>query len=91
MVNPNINALAKAINGRAPKLFKRGTHRTTAPDDTLARIAAFARQIGITRVGNITGLDHIGIPVVIAVRPNSRSFSVSQGKGLIFRRPAPPL
>jgi ribosomal protein S12 methylthiotransferase accessory factor len=40
------------------------------------------RQIGITRVGNVTGLDEIGIPVVIAVRPNSRSFSVSQGKGL---------
>jgi YcaO-like protein with predicted kinase domain len=38
--------------------------------------------MGITRLGNITGLDRIGIPVVIAVRPNSRSVSVSQGKGL---------
>jgi YcaO-like protein with predicted kinase domain len=38
--------------------------------------------MGITRLGNITGLDHIGIPVVVAVRPNSRSVSVSQGKGL---------
>src|SRR5205823_1572281 len=33
-------------------------------------------------LGNITGLDHIGIPVAVAVRPNSRSVSVSQGKGL---------
>jgi len=38
--------------------------------------------MGITRLGNITGLDRIGIPVVVAVRPNSRSVSASQGKGL---------
>jgi ribosomal protein S12 methylthiotransferase accessory factor len=38
--------------------------------------------MGITRLGNVTGLDRIGIPVVVAVRPNSRSVSVSQGKGL---------
>jgi ribosomal protein S12 methylthiotransferase accessory factor len=36
----------------------------------------------ITRPGNITGLDRIGIPVAVVVRPNSRSVSVSQGKGL---------
>jgi len=39
-------------------------------------------RMGITRLGNITGLDRIGIPVAIGVRPNSRSVSVSQGKGL---------
>ncbi len=38
--------------------------------------------MGITRLGNITGLDRIGIPVAVAVRPNSSSVSVSQGKGL---------
>jgi ribosomal protein S12 methylthiotransferase accessory factor len=38
--------------------------------------------MGITRLGNITGLDRIGIPVAVGVRPNSRSVSVSQGKGL---------
>ena len=37
--------------------------------------------MGITRIANITGLDRIGIPVVLACRPNSRSLSVSQGKG----------
>ncbi len=36
----------------------------------------------ITRIANITGLDVIGIPVVSACRPNSRSVSVSMGKGL---------
>ncbi|MDY0872694.1 YcaO-like family protein [Dongia rigui] len=39
------------------------------------------RQLGITRVGDITDLDCIGIPVWFACRPNSRALSVSQGKG----------
>jgi ribosomal protein S12 methylthiotransferase accessory factor len=38
--------------------------------------------MGITRVANVTGLDTIGIPVVMVCRPNARSLSVSQGKGL---------
>lgn len=42
----------------------------------------FLRKFGITRVGELTGLDTIGIPVWFAARPNSRSLSVSQGKGL---------
>ncbi len=33
-------------------------------------------------MANITGLDRIGIPVWLAIRPNSRSLSLSQGKGL---------
>lgn len=40
------------------------------------------RQLGITRVGDITGLDSIGLPVWFASRPNSRALSVSQGKGM---------
>jgi YcaO-like protein with predicted kinase domain len=38
--------------------------------------------MGITRVANVTGLDSIGISVVMVCRPNSRSVSVSQGKGI---------
>ncbi len=38
--------------------------------------------VGITRLANVTGLDCVGIPVYMAVRPNSRSLSVSQGKGI---------
>jgi ribosomal protein S12 methylthiotransferase accessory factor len=38
--------------------------------------------MGITRIANVTGLDRIGIPVVMVVRPNARSVAVSQGKGL---------
>jgi ribosomal protein S12 methylthiotransferase accessory factor len=40
------------------------------------------RRFGITRVANVTGLDHVGIPVVLAIRPNARSLSLSQGKGV---------
>ncbi len=40
-----------------------------------------AARMGITRVAVLTGLDVIGIPVVAAYRPNSRSVAVHQGKG----------
>jgi ribosomal protein S12 methylthiotransferase accessory factor len=44
--------------------------------------AALLKALGITRVGDITDLDCIGIPVWFACRPNSRALSVSQGKGI---------
>jgi ribosomal protein S12 methylthiotransferase accessory factor len=78
----NLAGLAGCLDAPVRKRFKRGTHRSLAPEDTLARVESKARQIGVSRVGNLTGLDRIGIPVTVAVRPNSRSFSVSQGKGL---------
>ncbi|MBX4995176.1 YcaO-like family protein [Rhizobium binae] len=54
------------------------------PRQTLQRILARRQEYGITRLGSITGLDWIGIPVVQVVRPRSRSVAVSQGKGLTF-------
>jgi YcaO-like protein with predicted kinase domain len=75
--------IASAIAEKAlPKAFRQGTHRIVEPSDTLTRYRPLAQSMGITRLGNITGLDRIGIPVVAAIRPNSRSVSVSQGKGL---------
>lgn len=64
------------------KRFRGGTHRLIAPEDTLARVSRWMPVMGITRLANITGLDRIGIPVVVCCRPNSRSLAVSQGKGL---------
>ena len=64
------------------KLFRGGTHRTVAPADTLARVRPLMAEMGITRIANVTGLDFIGIPVVMVTRPNSRSIAVAQGKGL---------
>jgi ribosomal protein S12 methylthiotransferase accessory factor len=50
--------------------------------ETVRCILDRKRDFGITRLGSITELDRIGIPVVQAVRPLSRSVSVNQGKGL---------
>ncbi len=63
------------------KVFLPGTRRSRTPQDTLDDFGRFMPQAGITRLANVTGLDFIGIPVVQAIRPNSRSLSVSQGKG----------
>ncbi len=63
------------------KQVQQGTHRLAAPEETLARVRPWCERIGITRVANVTWLDRIGIPVAMAVRPNSRSVSVAQGKG----------
>jgi ribosomal protein S12 methylthiotransferase accessory factor len=65
----------------ARKQFFRGTHRVRSPEDTLADYARFMPRMGITRLANVTGLDRIGLPVCVAVRPNSRALSTSQGKG----------
>lgn len=50
-------------------------------EDTYQRLCAVFDDAGITRVANVTGLDNIGIPVAMAIRPNAKSLSVSQGKG----------
>jgi ribosomal protein S12 methylthiotransferase accessory factor len=67
---------------RQRKTFLPGTRRTRAPAETLQEFARFMPEVGITRLANVTGLDVIGIPVVQAIRPNARSLSVSQGKGV---------
>ncbi|MFT4978490.1 MAG: YcaO-like protein with predicted kinase domain [Myxococcota bacterium] len=80
----DLSDLAAALTarwGEAPKRFVAGTHRTTAPSETLSRVEALCPALGITRIADVTGLDHIGIPVVMVCRPNSRSLAVSQGKG----------
>ena len=59
-----------------------GTHRTVPPAETVARLRPLMPALGITRLADVTGLDRIGVPVFQAVRPLSRSVSVSQGKGL---------
>jgi YcaO-like protein with predicted kinase domain len=64
------------------KRYRAGTHRARPPAETLALVEPHLRRFGITRVANVTGLDRIGIPVYLAIRPNARSLSVSQGKGL---------
>lgn len=66
----------------APKAYRAGTHRTRTPAATVAAFAPRMREFGITRLADVTGLDHVGLPVFMAVRPNARNLSVSQGKGI---------
>lgn len=66
----------------APKNYRAGTHRLVSPAETLDRVRRFFPVLGITRVADITGLDSVGVPVTAVCRPNSRSVTVSLGKGL---------
>ncbi len=76
------------VHGFAPtadpgrKRFQDGTHRLIPPSETLTKVTPLLPAMGITRVANVTGLDRIGVPVVMVTRPNARSIAVSQGKGL---------
>jgi ribosomal protein S12 methylthiotransferase accessory factor len=71
-----------APSASAHKSFRAGTHRLVPPEETLARVVPLLPVMGITRIANVTGLDRIGIPVVMVARPNSRSLAVTQGKGV---------
>ncbi len=62
--------------------FTEGTRRLIPPAETLQRAQPAMAAAGITRLAGISGLDRIGIDVFTAVRPASRSISVSQGKGV---------
>jgi ribosomal protein S12 methylthiotransferase accessory factor len=53
--------------------YRIGTHRIQSPEKTLAFVKPFMEAMGITRIADVTGLDTIGIPVVMVCRPNSRS------------------
>ncbi|MGY5765359.1 YcaO-like family protein [Brachybacterium sp. DNPG3] len=46
-------------------------------DDLLPLQAA----VGVTRLADVTGLDTLGVPVVSAIRPGSRSLAVMSGRG----------
>ncbi|MFE2968301.1 YcaO-like family protein [Streptomyces sp. NPDC059340] len=62
-----------------------GTVRARTPDDTWATLASHLPRYGITRVADLTGLDHLGLPVWTAIRPNGHTLAASQGKGATDR------
>lgn len=51
------------------------------PPELLRRLLPRLADFGITRLGDVTGLDRLGVPVMQAARPLSLSNSVAQGKG----------
>ncbi|WP_329061001.1 YcaO-like family protein [Amycolatopsis sp. NBC_01480] len=65
----------------AVKRYFAGTHRTRAPEETWALATGLFDRCGISRVADVTGLDVLGIPTWVAVRPLASTLSVSQGKG----------
>jgi len=63
------------------KISLAGTIRARHPSETLATIKPHLLSIGITRVARVTGLDRVGVPTSVCVRPNSRHMATAQGKG----------
>ena len=60
-----------------------GTYRAIDPLQTLAKIEPLLwREFGITRIANITNLDHVGIPTYVAIRPQAKLLTTAQGKGI---------
>ncbi len=73
---PQVGAVSLPDKG-----FRGTTHRACPPAETLALITPLLPLAGVTRLADITGLDRIGIPVTLAIRPNSRTVVGSTGKG----------
>lgn len=59
-----------------------GQHRSMSSAQAIAAVRPHLRRCGVTRIADITGLDRLGVPVTLAVRPNSLTLSTSSGKGL---------
>ena len=60
-----------------------GTYRAIDPQQTLAKIEPLLwKEFGITRIANITHLDHVGIPTYVAIRPQAKLLTTAQGKGI---------
>jgi ribosomal protein S12 methylthiotransferase accessory factor len=58
------------------------SERVRPAAETVALLRRDFARFGISRLGRITGLDTIGIPVWFATRPAAYTLAVTQGKGL---------
>ena len=56
--------------------------RSLAPETTLLHARQWAATAGISEVTDITGLDVLGVPVFVSVRPQARGDAFTFGKGL---------
>jgi ribosomal protein S12 methylthiotransferase accessory factor len=68
-----------------PQIFRfSSSFRAERLEVTLARARSVARQLGISRVTDITRLDCAGVPVFASIRPNAQpgSLCVNAGKGI---------
>lgn len=70
------------LNGNTTgKGYRADAQRAITPAQTLERVRGRFPIVGLTRLANITGLDNLGIPVVLSVRPQAGYLSVDAGKG----------
>jgi YcaO-like protein with predicted kinase domain len=72
----------RLLDGAANIPISHHHDRSVSPGQTVARLKPHFQRLGITRLGELTGLDELGIPVAFAVRPNSYSLAISLGKGI---------
>jgi thioglycine synthase len=64
------------------KWSKNGTSRIQPPEKTLITAEVIGKQIGVTRIGDITHLDRLGIPNYSVVLPGTEDYIwVYSGKG----------
>jgi YcaO-like protein with predicted kinase domain len=56
--------------------------RSLAPETTLLHAKQWAATAGVSEVRDITGLDVLGVPVFVSVRPEARGETFTFGKGL---------
>ncbi|HET9061516.1 MAG TPA: YcaO-like family protein [Acidimicrobiales bacterium] len=70
-------------SGTGRKAVTAGTHRCRSLEETAALLPQLQERFGISRVANITGLDHLRLPVFNAYRPFAATgnITVAQGKG----------
>jgi len=70
----------------SPKSFRAGTHRAQSPEETFKTIKPYLPRAGVTRIADVTGLDHIGVPTTLALRPNAQTMACSSGKGVTIEQ-----
>jgi thioglycine synthase len=64
-----------------------GTSRIKPPENTLLALEGISGKIGVTRIGNITHLDRLGIPNYSVVLPGTEDYIwVYSGKGFTMRQ-----
>ncbi|MGW5332360.1 YcaO-like family protein [Streptomyces bauhiniae] len=70
--------------GGTPKAVRAGTHRLRTPEETIALATPFLATAGVSRIADITGLDHLGVPVFNSTRPDAaeHNLTVTCGKGI---------
>jgi YcaO-like protein with predicted kinase domain len=79
---PGYSQSIRLLNGAYDLPVTPDHDRHVEPRKTLQSLMPHFGILGITRLGELTGLDTLGIPVAFAVRPNSFTLSVNLGKGL---------